>query len=276
MRRIGQLSLFILLGLGIAWALSADVDALAHSTSYRVGAYLLLAVGLYSATYGIDLAQARTDKKIIVGAVTVGVVVKALLIGGLLALAWQNPLFLLLGVAVAQIDPLSVAALMGDERMSTRARTVLAAWSSFDDPFTVVLAVYASAVAATSFGLGGSSASDSDPLLLYAADLAGNLAVAAVAWALWRVAGSRPGPSISLWRLSSPSPSPQAGCSRSRSSACSPDPPHWAPGSRRSPPRRRMPQPPHWACCSSTASPSPKASASAWPRSRRRPSPPGC
>lgn len=192
MRSIGQLLLFGLIGLGLSWALSIDVDTLADSTYYELGAYLLLAIGLYGATSGIDLAQARHDRRIIISAVTVGVVLKAALIGGVLALAWRDPLFLILGVAVAQIDPLSVAALMGDTRMSVRARTVLASWSSFDDPFTVVLAIYAASVAVNTFGLGDATPPETSPLLLYATDLGGNLAMAGGAWLLWHLIGERP------------------------------------------------------------------------------------
>jgi hypothetical protein len=194
MRRIVQLLAFILLGLGLAKLLSVDVKAVAHSPAYQYGAFLLLAIGLYGATTGIDLQQAKHDKKIIALAVTVGVVFKALIIGVTLALAWDQPLFLILGVAVAQIDPLSVAALMGDERLSPRARTVLAAWSSFDDPFTVILAIYAAAVAVNNFGLGSGAAASTSPALIYARDLLLNLALAGVAWLIWRSAAvqSRP------------------------------------------------------------------------------------
>jgi NhaP-type Na+/H+ or K+/H+ antiporter len=191
-RRIAQLAAFILAGLALAWIFNVDAAALPHSTSYHLAAYLLLAIGLYGATYGIDMQQARHDKRIIFSAVTIGVIVKALIIGGSLALAWQNPLFLILGVAVAQIDPLSVAALMGDRRMSIRARTVLAAWSSFDDPVTVILAIYAAAIA-VSFGLGNDTAASAstNPLLHYTFDLAGNLALALAAWLLWKLIGPR-------------------------------------------------------------------------------------
>lgn len=192
MLRIAQLVVFSLVGLALAWALSVDVEALSHSTLYKLAAYLLLSIGLYSATFGIDTEQARQDKRIIGSAVTVGVVLKAVLIGGILTLAWDNPLFLILGVAVAQIDPLSVAALMGDKRMSPRARNVLFAWSSFDDPFTVILAIYAAAVAVNTFGLGGGSPSGTDPLLLYVVELGGNLLLAGAAWLLWRLIGDRP------------------------------------------------------------------------------------
>ncbi|MBV1855834.1 hypothetical protein [Catellatospora tritici] len=186
MRRLALLTAFVLAGLGAALLFDVDAASLPHSDAYHWMAYLLLAIGLYGATYGIDLGQARHDKKIIVSAVTVGVVAKALIIGGVLALAWRDPLFLLLGVAVAQIDPLSVAALMGDGRMSPRARTILAAWSSFDDPITVILTVYAAAVAAA-FGLGtASAAADGSWLADYAVDLVGNVGLAAAAWLVWR------------------------------------------------------------------------------------------
>ena len=44
---------------------------------------------------------------------------------------------------------LAVLHLMGDTRMSPRARIILASWSSFDDPLTVVLAIYAAATGMT-------------------------------------------------------------------------------------------------------------------------------
>jgi hypothetical protein len=87
---------------------------------------------------------------------------------------------------VAQIDPLSVAALMGDERMSVRARNVLASWSSFDDPFTVVLSIYAAAVAVNTFGIGKHPPTDTSPALLYAMDLGGNLLLAGAAFLIWK------------------------------------------------------------------------------------------
>src|SRR5688572_28117323 len=61
---------------------------------YGYATSLLLAIGLYSSTYGIDLAEAREHRRLIVTAVTVGVVVKALLIGGALYLATRDPLYL--------------------------------------------------------------------------------------------------------------------------------------------------------------------------------------
>lgn len=189
MRRLAWLALAVLIGLGAAAVTGVRIADATDSTPYLLATAALLAIGLYGSTYGIDVAAARRDRRLIITAVTVGVVVKAAVIGVALALAWHDPLFLLLGIVVAQIDPLSVAALLGDDRLSPRARTVLAAWSSFDDPITVVLTVYAAAVATDTFGLGTREAQGvhvADGLLAYAIDLGLNLAFAGVVWLLWR------------------------------------------------------------------------------------------
>jgi hypothetical protein len=167
-----------------------DAPRLDDSAAYLYGTSLLLAVGLYGSTYPIDLSAARRDRRIILLAVTVGLLLKAALIGVVLALVTRDPLFLILGVAVAQIDPLSVAAILGSDRMSPRARTILASWASFDDPLSLVLVVYATAVATTTFGLGVPSRQGlhlGSGLLEVAAELAANLLLAAVAYALWRL-----------------------------------------------------------------------------------------
>jgi NhaP-type Na+/H+ or K+/H+ antiporter len=179
MARLLRLVGFAALGLLLAWLGGwHDLD---QATGYGHLTAALLAAGLYGSTYGIDVAELRRDSRIVVLAVTVGVLLKAALIGCSLALAFRDPLFLLLGVAVAQIDPLSVAALLGDTRMSPRAKSILAAWASFDDPLTVILAVYATFLV-TGQGVGAG-------LTGYALDLALNLAFAAGAYLLWRLVG---------------------------------------------------------------------------------------
>jgi len=136
-----KLILLVLAGLGVAGVVG--IHGLEDAGWYTIVVALLLATGLYASTYGIDLKEARQHLKLIVTAVTVGVVLKAAIIGGSLAIIFQDPFFLILGVAVAQIDPLSVAALMKGKRMSAKAKTILASWASFDDPITVILALYA-------------------------------------------------------------------------------------------------------------------------------------
>ena len=146
----------------------------------------LLAVGLYGSTHSIDVPQLRGDVRTIILAVTLGVVMKAALITGVMFAVFHNTAYLVLGVAVAQIDPLSVVALGRSSRLSPRSRRLLLAWASFDDPVTTLLTIYVAAVAlslhtgnaAVGLDLGGPGA--------FAVNLLGNAAVAAVAMLAYR------------------------------------------------------------------------------------------
>jgi NhaP-type Na+/H+ or K+/H+ antiporter len=204
MSRLASLLFLVLLGLAIGQLTGVDVAALDHSSGYLYGTAVLLGIGLYASTFAIQRRRAYEDRRVITLAVTVGVIVKAGLIGGILALAFRDPLFLILGPVVAQIDPLSVAAILGNRRMSPRARTVLAAWASFDDPLTVLLAVYAATIATDTFGLGELSRHGfhlATGVAQYAGDLGLNLLLAAVAWVLWRVTRRWPAASYLLLLL---------------------------------------------------------------------------
>ncbi len=182
-----RLVLFILFGLVVASATSTD--NLEDSGWYQLVVAALLAIGLYASTFGIDLKEARKHLKIIVSAVTVGVVLKAAVIGGSLALLFQDPFFLILGITVAQIDPLSVAGLMKGSRMSTKAKTILASWASFDDPITVILSLYAPLLVTQLTGMDiGSIAGNSDmgtSLIVYIRELGLNLLLAGSVLVLW-------------------------------------------------------------------------------------------
>ncbi|WP_147459952.1 hypothetical protein [Actinokineospora cianjurensis] len=89
-----------------------------------------------------------------------------------------------LGVAVAQIDPLSVAATM-DRRMSERAKAILSAWAAFDDPVTVLLVVYFSAFALGTPGVLAAGLADFGTSLLL------NAGYAVVVAGLWLLLRSR-------------------------------------------------------------------------------------
>ncbi|MBN1173798.1 MAG: hypothetical protein JXA67_16620 [Micromonosporaceae bacterium] len=184
MAQILRLVLPAMIGLGVASV--AGAHNLDGSPGYLLTTSVLLAVGLYGSTFHIDLTEARRDRKTIGLAVTVGVLCKAVLIGGFLALAWWEPLFLVLGVAVAQIDPLAVASIMNHPTMTKRAKSILASWSSFDDPITVIVSVYAAAMvsgltdAGTTLVAGSSSGS-------YLRDLATNAVFAGTAYLAWRL-----------------------------------------------------------------------------------------
>ncbi|MEU4834215.1 hypothetical protein [Streptosporangium sp. NPDC023615] len=171
---------------GLGW-LAADLGGLReleHSGAYVLLSSLLLAIGLYGSTHGIDRAEAREHTRLITLAVTVGVLLKAAFIAGVVYLVSGDPRALIMAVVVAQIDPLSVAGVMRDDRLSSRAKTILGAWSSFDDPVTIILAVYAAALVSGS-GQGGLSVS-------YFADLGWNALFAIVAYLVWRLVRKAP------------------------------------------------------------------------------------
>jgi hypothetical protein len=106
--------------------------------------YALLAIGLYGAVAGINIQEFHVHKSLIFRAVTFGVLLKSVIIGSILWFIFQTPYAFLFGVIVAQIDPLSVAHLLENKSsaFSASGRTILRAWSSFDDPMTVLLALY--------------------------------------------------------------------------------------------------------------------------------------
>lgn len=174
-----------LAGLVVAWA--GDVDGLERAPAYLLLASVLLAVGLVGSTRDISLAEVRAHLGTVLLAVTVGVVAKAALIAGVMMLAFRDPAFLVLGVAVAQIDPLAVAAMSRPDRTSARARSILSIWASFDDPITVLLTVYVSAFALDLSGGGALAGAISDRPLDLLLDLLANVGFAVGAWLLWRL-----------------------------------------------------------------------------------------
>lgn len=158
---------------------TVHVQSVSSSFLYGKGISFLLAVGLFASVYGISRRELRRNVRVVLLAITLGVALKAGLVGAIMALAYGSIGYLLLGIAVAQIDPLSVAATLRRSGMSERARAILAAWASFDDPVTVLL-VYAGSftLAGARQGLGGSAGS-------YLSQIVGNAAligVAAIAW----------------------------------------------------------------------------------------------
>ena len=114
-------------------------DILAHPTL----PVTLLCIGLYAATLGIDIGLLRKHALLVASAVTVGVVGKAIAIGSFMLAVTGRPEYLLIGVAVAQIDPLSIAVILerGEGTVSPTASTIIRAWSSLDDPVTALLTI---------------------------------------------------------------------------------------------------------------------------------------
>nr|BFE52580.1 hypothetical protein GCM10017745_60070 [Saccharothrix mutabilis subsp. capreolus] len=157
-----------------------DADGVTGHPGYLFAINALLGFGLYASTRGIDLAEFREHWGTVLAAVTLGVLLKVALIFGVLFAFYERPEHLLLAVAVAQIDPLSVAALRAGSRLSEAGKTLLAAWSSFDDPITVLLTVYLTAltVGGGTLPVGGVGTLGVNLLL--------NLALAGAVFAVWR------------------------------------------------------------------------------------------
>ena len=169
----------LLLGLLAAgWTVGLGTGEVAGSDAFLFLTMLLLAVGLYGSTSDISLREAREHLGLLSLAVTVGVVAKAALIAGVLWLTLDDPAYLVLAVTVAQVDPLSVAALRDSSRMSPRAKTILSVWASFDDPVTVLLTAFTVPLVTDGEGLGGSASG-------YASQLGWSAALVAGAGALW-------------------------------------------------------------------------------------------
>ncbi|MEU2747118.1 hypothetical protein ABZ613_12645 [Streptomyces collinus] len=173
------------LAAGAVLGLLTHPQDLAHTPGYLYAAGLLLAIGLYGSTHDIDFADVRRSLKVVLVAVTVGVVVKASLIATVMVLAFDRPEYLVLGIAVAQIDPLSVAATQRSDRVSPRAKAILSVWAAFDDPMTVLLTVYFSALALR-YGAGpaGDGSVVADTATVFG-DLLLNLVLFAAVAALW-------------------------------------------------------------------------------------------
>ena len=180
----------VALACGAIVGLLTHPENLSHAAGYQYAAGLLLAIGLYGSTHDIDFAEVKRSLKVVLVAVTVGVLVKASLIATVMVLAFDRPEYLGLGIAVAQIDPLSVAATQKSDRVSPRAKAILSVWAAFDDPMTVLLTLYFSALAVR-YGTG--SAGDGSVLTDTATvfgDLLLNLGLFALVAALWWAAAA--------------------------------------------------------------------------------------
>lgn len=144
-RRLATLTGVAFLGIGVATFFGWR--GLEHSELYMLIASGLLCIGLYFAVCGIDKNEAREHWQIITIAITIGVLLKYCIIAGLMLAITRDWRFAVLAMAVTQIDPLSVAAMSGGNRLNTRTKTVLNAWAATDDPMTTILTPVAVGIA---------------------------------------------------------------------------------------------------------------------------------
>lgn len=185
-----------LLGYVVGTLIGDDrIRGLVTAGPYLVAISILLVIGLYSSTHGIECAHLRVDLGTVLLAVTIGVVAKALLISALMFAFFHEPTYIVLGVVVAQIDPLSVAALQKSSRMSERGKALLLAWASFDDPVTTLLTVYSVSIALAAGALAGQGTNGlaHGGLAEFGTGLTWNLLLAGVVFAVWWAAFRRNG-----------------------------------------------------------------------------------
>ncbi|GAB3469280.1 cation:proton antiporter [Actinophytocola sediminis] len=161
------------------------VDDVYLTPAYHFVILSLLAVGLYGSTRDIDFPELWRNRRTVLLALTLGVLAKVVFIAAVMLVLFPEPASIVLGVAVAQIDPLAVAAATRRRRMSESARAVLNAWAAFDDPVTVLLTVYLSTFA---LRLGGVDAGPASPETTFLADVALNFLFAGAAFGVWLVA----------------------------------------------------------------------------------------
>ncbi len=180
-------SVALLAALGAGWLFASQLGLrdVEQSTVYGFFITALLGFGLYASTSGIEITEFRKQFRTVVVAVTLGVLAKVVLIFGVMFLVFREPWHLIIAVAVAQIDPLSVAAVRAKSRMSESAKALLSAWASFDDPITVLLTVYITSFALQGGAVGGFGA--------FSVNFALNLALAGGAYLLWRLVRGRVG-----------------------------------------------------------------------------------
>ncbi len=177
------IGLVVLAALGFVLALVVPAGPVAGSWGFFVAASTLLAIGLYGSTAAVPLSTLRQHRGLVIRVLTLGVVAKAALIALVMVLAFHDVRYVVLAVAMSQIDPLSVAVLQRSSRLSPRGRTILLAWSSFDDPVTATLVVVMVSVLAATGGV-PTTAVDLLPAPLLG--MLANAALIVVAWFAWR------------------------------------------------------------------------------------------
>ncbi|MEH2067327.1 MAG: hypothetical protein V7K47_04010 [Nostoc sp.] len=103
-----------------------------------------ISLGLYINVLSIDPIFFKSHLNSIIKVIVVGVPVKIFLPGLLLTYFSPGvaPIAFLCSTVIAQIDPIAAAKSLDSSKISRKSETILRAWSSFDDPITVLFAFY--------------------------------------------------------------------------------------------------------------------------------------
>src|SRR5690242_18010760 len=110
--------LLAVLGAGWLGGSALRVGDIYLTSAYHLVIVSLLAIGLYGSTRDIDLGELRNNRRTVLLALTLGVLAKVVFIATVMLVLYPEPASLVVGVAVAQIDPLAVASAQGRRRMS--------------------------------------------------------------------------------------------------------------------------------------------------------------
>ncbi|WP_375510905.1 hypothetical protein [uncultured Nostoc sp.] len=103
-----------------------------------------IALGLYINVLGIDRTLFKRNLGLISRILVFGVPIKIVLPGFLLALFSPSvaPIAYLCATVIAQMDPIAAAKSLDNSKISRKSETILRAWTSFDDPVTILFAFY--------------------------------------------------------------------------------------------------------------------------------------
>lgn len=171
--------LFILIGVAISYLF--NINNIENSKYITSISDIALAIGLYGSVYGIDVESLKKNLNIVFSAISIGVILKISIIGGILWLYMQTPVAFLLAAIIAQIDPLSISALEKSKNLSKDGETILRAWSSFDDPITIIVSLWLA-----SFVYINTSVSFSEIVSDAAITFYYNIIMAVIVYFLWR------------------------------------------------------------------------------------------
>ncbi|BDA68450.1 hypothetical protein CAL7716_026160 [Calothrix sp. PCC 7716] len=120
-----------------------NIDA-AHIPYLQTLMNIAIIIGLYINVLSIDTTLLKTCLGSVITVICIGVPVKILLSGFLLASFSPKlaPIAYLCATVIAQIDPIAASKSLQTTKVSPKSETILRAWSSFDDPVTVLFAFY--------------------------------------------------------------------------------------------------------------------------------------
>ena len=152
-----QVAIFLLLGLVLGPFGLGLLDLKLHSLALEVIATLALFLVLFSDAIGVDIGEARRNRRLALYVVGPGTVLPALLIAaaGWVLLGLSVPASLILGAALASTDPVLLRSLVRRPELPGDARTALRLESGMND--VVLLPIVVLSILALQIGNGAAA-----------------------------------------------------------------------------------------------------------------------